>query len=423
MSARKPRVAVVYNAPALPPDHRDAASESDVVEVAHAVAIALEGQSFTPFLVAAKAPLQNFLEVLSLAKPDLVFNLIEGFNGISSGATHLTSLFELMGLPYTGSPVNALAACVSKSRAKALLRGFGLPVTNSIVIEREAPIAEALARSLPSLANGRLGGVEAQPSSAVDSDNQLSNIDDDSSSASDPAPPLPPPSQKGEKYPQIAWIGGCLLVKPDAEDGSLGIDQGSVVADTKALVERVKYLRSLYDCGVIVEPYLPGPEFNLGVIALPEPRALAVAQIVFKPEIGRWPILTYAAKWDEGSVADLASRPVCPALIDPAFAERLSSLAVAACRATGCRDYARVDMRLDANGEPMILEVNPNPDIGPNAGWARAARASGFSYEEAIGAIAREALKRRRKSREIAPSKTEWAAAVADKRKSDTRND
>ena len=348
MSAKVPRVAVAYNAPVLPRDHPDAASEADVVEVARAVADALRIQSFEPILIPAKAPLNGFLEALDSAKPDLVFNLIEGFNGISAGATHLTSVFELLGLPYTGSPVEALAACVSKSRAKALLRGSGLPTTDSYRLESEGELSFAINLLFPHALQG------------------------------------------GEKD----RIHSCYLVKPDAEDGSLGIDQSSVVTNAHELQLRVEFLLARYGGGVIVEPYLPGPEFNLGVIAVPEPRALAVAQIVFKPEIGNWPILTYAAKWDEGSVADLASRPICPAPIDPSRAERLSTIAVAAFQATGCRDYARVDLRLDKNGEPMILEVNPNPDIGPNAGWARAARVSGFSYEEAIGAIAREALKR-----------------------------
>ncbi len=333
MNAEIPRAAVVYNAPLLAPGDPDAASEADVVEVARAVASALSNRSFDPILIPASAPLRGFLETLDAVKPHLVFNLIEGFNGVSGGATHLTSLFELLALPYTGSPVEALAACVSKSRAKALLRGFGLPTTDSFLIEPQ------------------------------------------------------------QELPQITRLN-AYLVKPDAEDGSLGIDQNSVVNDSKELAARVQFLRKQYRGSVIVEPYLPGLEFNIGVIALPEPQALAVAQIVFRPEIGRWPILTYEAKWDHGSIADLASLPLCPAPITKKLANRLAALAVGAFRATGCRDYARIDVRLDAEGQPMILEVNPNPDIGPNAGWARAARVSGYAYEDAIGAIAKAALHR-----------------------------
>src|SRR6185437_7129293 len=98
----------------------------------------------------------------------------------------------------------------------------------------------------------------------------------------------------------------------------------------------------------------------------------------YRPEPGAWPILTYHAKWAQGSAEDRASPICCPAEIDRSLAARLGGLAVAAFRAAGCRDYARVDLRLDARGEPMILEVNPNPDVGPRAGWARGA---GRGYE------------------------------------------
>jgi D-alanine-D-alanine ligase len=106
--------------------------------------------------------------------------------------------------------------------------------------------------------------------------------------------------------------------------------------------------------------------------------------------------LTYGAKWDEGSAEDLATPVVCPATIAPELADRVRSLAVSAFRATCCRDYGRVDFRLNDRGEPMILEVNPNPDLGPGAGFARAALVAGFSYEGIVAAIARQALQRAR---------------------------
>jgi D-alanine-D-alanine ligase len=84
----------------------------------------------------------------------------------------------------------------------------------------------------------------------------------------------------------------------------------------------------------------------------------------------------------------------CPAEIDASLAAELSRLAVAAFRATGCRDYARVDFRLDAQGAPMILEVNPNPDLDPSAGVARAMRVAGQDYAETLAALVRQALAR-----------------------------
>jgi D-alanine-D-alanine ligase len=130
------------------------------------------------------------------------------------------------------------------------------------------------------------------------------------------------------------------------------------------------------------------------VLALPDPQPLSVAEVAYADRPGLWPILTYEAKWAIGSEEDLASPIRCPAEIDPGLAERLGALAISAFRATGCRDYARVDFRLDRTGEPMILEVNPNPDLGPSAGWARALRASGREYGRTLVSLTEQALAR-----------------------------
>ena len=333
MTPARPRVAVLYNAPALPPDHPDYASEADVVAVAQAIAEALNGHGFAAEPTPAAPPIGSLVALLESTRPDLVFNLIEGFGGHSGGEAYLTGLLELLGLPYTGCPPEAQALCRQKGRAKALLAGFGLPT---------APFAV-------------LGpGEDTLP----------------------------------------ARLSFPVVVKPEAEDGSLGIDQGSVVGDDAALRVRVDRVRSAYGPRVLIEAYLPGPEFNVGVLGLPLPEALPVAEIAFAPAPGQWPILTYAAKWAAGSAEDVASPVRCPATIDARLADRLASLAVAAFDATGCRDVARVDFRLDAAGEPMILEVNPNPDLGPTAGWARSLRASGRDYGETLAALARQGIAR-----------------------------
>ena len=326
-------MAVVYNEPFLPSDHPDAASEADVVGVARAVAAAIESSGFFAVPVAAAPPLGTFLSLLEQAEPDVVFNLVEGFGLRSSGATYLAAVFELLGVPYTGSPVEALSACVSKARTKALLRGHGLPVTPCIVVG--------------------------------------------------PRDPVPVPD----------W--NCpTFVKLDAEDGSLGIDQQSVVGRPDELPAIIERLRRSHGGAVLIEPYLPGPEFNVGVVAWPEPSALPLARVAYLTRPGKWPILTYQAKWAEGSEEDLASVIECPAQIDLDLAENLKGLAIAAFRASGCRDYARIDFRLDRDGKPMILEINPNPDIGPKAGIARAMRVAGIPYESAIAAIVNQALER-----------------------------
>ncbi len=324
--------AVLYNAPTLPAGHPHADSEADVVAVAVEVAAILDRSDFRTRLVAAAPPVGRLVAELSDPRPAVVFNLIEGFGGSSAGEAWITSLLELLGLPYTGCPPEAQALCHGKGRTKALLRGSGWPT---------APFAVVSPRDTPE-------------------------------------PPF----------------DGPYFVKPDAEDASLGIDQGSVVADRGGLIDRVTKLRREFGSDVLIEAYLPGPEYNVGVLGLPEPVPLTVAEVAYDPRPGEWPILTYAAKWDVGSEADLASPVRCPAEIDAGLADELRRLAVGAFEATGCRDVARVDFRLDGSGRPMILEVNPNPDLGPRAGWARALRASGRDYEGTILTLAHQALAR-----------------------------
>lgn len=314
------RVAVLYNAPVLPPEHPDAESERSVIGVARAVVVALKSQGARAWMLAAKGPAQRFVSRLKTQKPEVVFNLVEGFDGHSAGEAWVTSVLELMRIPYTGCPPEAQGLCRHKGRTKAILTGFGLP-TAPFEIVREG----------------------------------------------DPLPPLP--------YP--------LFVKPECEDASLGIDQGSVVNDDESIRKRIDTLFERYGCA-LVETYLPGREFNVGVIGGEKPQALPVAEVVYNPGAGGWPILTYDAKWSPGSAEDLRSPVVCPADVNEEQASVLQDLAVRAFLAVGCRDVARVDLRLDAGKNPMILEVNPNPDLDPDAGWARALRASGREYAETL---------------------------------------
>jgi D-alanine-D-alanine ligase len=187
-------------------------------------------------------------------------------------------------------------------------------------------------------------------------------------------------------------------VKPDSEDGSLGIEQGSVVADRATLIERVDRMAARYGNRVLIEAFLPGREFNVGLLALPDPEPMAIAEVLFQGPADSWPILTYDAKWALGSAEDRSSPVRCPASIDRRLAEELGRLALDAFRATGCRDYARVDLRLDQQGAPMILEVNPNPDLGPGSGWARALQATGRDYAETLAHLADQAIERHRSS-------------------------
>jgi D-alanine-D-alanine ligase len=181
-----------------------------------------------------------------------------------------------------------------------------------------------------------------------------------------------------------------VIIKPAAEDASAGLDRTSVCTERKQLRAKLAVMTEQFD-DVLVQQYIAGREFNVGFVG---ERTLPVAEIDFTgmPE-GSWPILTYAAKWHYGSAEDLGSRPVCPAQISQRLADRLTRMAEAAWRAMQGKGYGRVDLRVDGQGRPWVLEVNPNPDLTDSAGLSRMSRAQGWDYPELVRRIAEVALR------------------------------
>jgi len=320
------QVAILYNEPVLPREHPDYASEAGVLDSVRALTDALQAAGHAVAATGVREPASALWDALRAIQADVIVNLVEGFAGESRHEPHVAGCLELLGVPYTGSPPECLALVHDKVRTKQLLLGAGLPT---------APF-------------WRVAPGEDLPREALNA----------------------------------ALEAGPLFVKPAAEDASLGIDVESVVHDWAAIKSRVEKLHRQYGL-VLIERYLNGREFNVAVVALPELQVLPLAEIVFqRNQEHPWPIVTYDSKWAEGSLADRATPAVCPANVAPPLADRLRRIAAAAFRATGCRGYARVDVRTDSAGEPFILEVNANPDIGPAAGFARAIREFGWSYAQ-----------------------------------------
>jgi D-alanine-D-alanine ligase len=185
-----------------------------------------------------------------------------------------------------------------------------------------------------------------------------------------------------------------VIVKPSMEDASVGIDEGSVCRTPEALLERLAKVTATWE-DVLVQEYIAGREFNVGFVGT---TALPISEIDFTGlGEGKPPIVTYAAKWTEGSDYDLHTIPVCPAKVDEATAKRLVTVAERAWRALAkCEGYGRVDLRLDADGTPWVLELNPDPDLSSDAGLARMGRAFGWDYSALVLQIADEALERGR---------------------------
>ncbi len=348
------QIAILFNKPTLPPGHPDYKQESGVLESVTAIKAALIKRGHVVSAIGLGESIKPLLSEITTQRPDVVVNLCESFAGRSDGEAHVTAVLELLSVPYTGSPPECLALVRDKARTKWLLQGAGLPT---------APF------------------VRLQPGE-------------------------PPPAE-----PLTNWLNqGPLFVKPAAEDASLGIGPDSVVVDWQSLERQVARIAANYG-SVLVERFIDGREFNVGVITISHEGApvqdsisasrrdaatcLPLAEIEFRTgDELRWPIVTYDGKWSLES-RDCIDTPVrCPAVVEPGLAESIRATAVAAFQVTGCRDYARVDLRVDRSGNIFILEVNANPDVGPTAGFSRALAAAGIPYAEFVERLVATAAER-----------------------------
>ena len=329
-----PNVAIVYNAyEPRPTATGERLSEESVAEMAQQAQEAVRSLGLGTTLVPLQRSLLNFLNRVKELNPDALVNLCEGYFGRPQWESNVAGIFELLGLTFTGNGAKTLALCQDKFKAKAVLKASGLPT---------APAQLML---------------------------------------------------KGDEPLELRFP---LIVKPNAEDASLGVYPESVVRDEEALRRQVRRCLDNYKQPVLVEAFIDGREFNVSVMENGEARALPVSEIDYSAMPKDMPrILGYDAKWFEDHPLYQKTPPVCPAPVDDETRARLQGLAEAAFRAMGCRDYARVDFRMDAKGRPFILEVNPNPDISTNAGYARALKAAGLEYAAFWGVMVDNALKRR----------------------------
>lgn len=269
-------------------------------------------------------------------RPTVVFNLCESLEGESRFESVVPVLLEQLGVACTGSPGDALRTCLHKFEANEVLRRAGVRVPFT---RRVAHADEVHAIPLPA------------------------------------------------------------IVKPDREDGSVGIDGGSVVRDLHAARARVRTLVSALSQPVVIQGYVEGREISVSFLdaatgEAPRPRALPLGEIAFDTDVAGCPsILTYAAKWHVDSVDFVGTRPVSAAL-SPTATRKIVAAARAAYDALGLRDYGRVDLRVDPRGEPWVIDVNPNCDLGHEGALMRAGRRAGLDRAGVLARIVRAALAR-----------------------------
>lgn len=297
----------------------------------------------------------DFPQRLARARVDFLFNMAEGISG-PSRESHVPAIAEFFRVPYLASDPLTLALALHKGRAKEVFLARGIPTAPFVLVETHDDI----------------------------------------------------PRLDGLAYP--------VFLKPAWEGSSKGIAEANYVADPAAARRRAREILGTYRQPVLAEQYLPGDEFTVAVLGNgSEARALPIIRFRFEtlPE-GALPIMGYEAKW----VWDDPTQPLevleCPARVPTALSVRIADTALAAARALGCRDWARVDIRLDGDGVPNVVEVNPLPGVIPNPAdnscFPCAARAAGMSYDTLIQKVTQIAW-RRLTGQDLLPLRVAEAAA------------
>ncbi|MGE5295942.1 MAG: GNAT family N-acetyltransferase, partial [Solirubrobacterales bacterium] len=217
----------------------------------------------------------------------------------------------------------------------------------------------------------------------------------------------------GQSIPAKDLFEGPYIVKPARTDASEGIDKTSIIQKRgKSLTEAVKRIHEKMSQAVLIEQYVEGRELNISVINREgELEVLPLAEIDFSAfEEGRPRIVGYEAKWMADSFEFNHTPRIIPAPLTKRLAEEVRELAKAACRALHCFEYCRVDFRLDKANHPYVLEVNANPDISPDAGFAAALDAAGIEYPAFVELLIDSAIARRqeteKKGQETSPTST-----------------
>lgn len=282
---------------------------------------------------------EDSYEKLRRLRPDLVFNRAEGIRG-ESRESHIPAFCEMLGIPYVGSGILTTAICLDKPTTKIILE---------------------------------FHGVKTSPFQVF----------------TGPDEPLNPRL----RFP--------LILKPSHEGSSMGINIDNVVYDEEAMRKKLREMLETYRQPILVEEFIDGREFSVGLIGNygpgEEPRVLPILEVdftKFPEELGN--VLGQKAK----TIYDSSKNYICPAKIPEELRRRLEEISKRAFRALNCKDFARLDFRMDRDGEIYFLEINPLPGIDYNVEadelsfYPMMFYAAGMDYDEMIRQIIEAALKR-----------------------------
>ena len=292
---------------------------------------ALTENGHTSRRVAVDDSVQPLIADLTRDPADLVFNLAESFRGKSALESNVAALLNLLNLRYTGSSPAGLILAGDKTLTKKVLAFHGIQSAKFATVFRG----------------------------------------------------------------QVDWaheIDFPLLVKPPQEDASLGITQKSVVNDVKELLDVISTTQQEYQSPVLVEEFIDGREFYVGVIGNSNAEALPIIELDFsKFPAGLPKIASWEAKWgdegDEKGAEFEGTKSIFPTDLSEELAKKIQQVAIDAFQALRLRDYGRIDLRVTADEQVYVIEANPNCYLEKNSEFARAAEKSGLGYPATIARI------------------------------------
>jgi D-alanine-D-alanine ligase len=335
MSRKRLHIALVYNAfqDASPEDPEDRGGMADLRAMIRRQARALRKAGYHVTVLALADDLLAFQRRLRRIMPDVVFNQ---YDDVVYGAKYemrLAAVVRMMGFPITGSPALALGLCREKYSTACLLAGQGIPIPEETHLL-----------------------------------NSIKQVD-----------------ERDWQFP--------VIVSASQEHCGLGLDRNSVVYSKRALREKVRQIEREFSQPALAQKFLPGREFNVGIVGGNRLRVLPLAEVDYSelPE-DIPPIMSYAAKNMENTIEFKKTSVICPADVEPDLAKRIGQVAARAFRAVGGWGYGRVDIRLNEDNEPKVLDVNCNPLLDDGEALARAAERAGISWPKLLRLIVNAAL-------------------------------
>jgi len=324
---KKQRALVVVHASLVPPESLEGRSDKEIDEwrTEYDVISTLKRRGHEVRCLGVLDSLTELRSTIAEWRPDVVFNLLEEFDGIVTYDQHVVAFLELMRQPYTGCNPRGLLLSRDKSLCKQLLSFHRIPTPQFIVFRR------------------------------------------------------------GARFHVPRRLRFPLFVKSTVEDASLGIAQASVVDDATKLKERIEFVHEQVKSDALVEEYIAGRELYVGVLGNERLTRLPVWEMIF----GSMPdslaaIATRKVKWDKRYQQRYGITTRAAADLPPAVLARLDKLSRRIYRALGLSGYARMDFRVTQEGNVYVLEANANPNLEAAEDFAESARAAGLGYEELL---------------------------------------